>query len=127
MDSTEEKPNDIVTGSDPEGAAAEEAAAPPSTPAQLPSQVRSHGTPQCDHIEGTSEQSPISISSTASSATRLRRGEFSATDSEDSKASSTATTPKESSRKVHFNHEGNTPPGHYSGASWEAYERKKRP
>ena len=43
------------------------------------------------------------------------------------KASSTATTPKESSRKIQFNHQGNTPPGHYSGASWEAYERKKRP
>ena len=78
-------------------------------------------------VQGTSEQSPISISSTASSATRLRRGEFSATNSEDSKASSTATTPKESSRKIKFNHDGNTPPGHYSGASWEAYERKKRP
>ena len=62
----------------------------------------------------------------ASSATRLRRGEFSATDSGDSKASSTATTPKEASRKIQFNHQGNTPPGHYSGASWEAHERKKR-
>eukprot|EP00966_Prymnesium_polylepis_P026375 608254-Prymnesium_polylepis.1 len=39
MDSTEEKPNDIVTGSVPEGASAAEAAAPPSTPAQGPSQV----------------------------------------------------------------------------------------
>ena len=64
----------------------------------------------------------------------VRRGELSATDREDSKAdsskaSSTATTPKESSRKIKFNHDGgNTPPGHYSGASWEAYERiKKRP
>ena len=46
---------------------------------------------------------------------------------EDSKASSTATTPKESSRKIEFNRQGNTPPGHYSGASWETYERKKRP
>ena len=46
---------------------------------------------------------------------------------EDSKASSTATTPKESSRKIQFNRQGNTPPGHYSGASWETYERKKRP
>ena len=27
------------------------------------------------------------------------------------KASSTATTPKESSRKIQFNHQGNTPPG----------------
>ena len=43
------------------------------------------------------------------------------------KASSTATTPKESSRKIQFNHQGNTPPGHYSGALWETYEHKKRP
>ena len=70
--------------------------------------------------------SPISLSSTASSATRLRRGEFSAANSEDSKASSTATTPKESSRKIKFNHDGNTPPGHHSGVSREAYARKKR-
>jgi len=46
--------------------------------------------------------------------------------SEDSKASSTATTPMESSRKIKFNHDGNTPPGHQTGASWEAYARKKR-
>eukprot|EP00966_Prymnesium_polylepis_P064156 1487620-Prymnesium_polylepis.1 len=57
--------------------------------------------------------SPISISSTASSATRLRRGELSATDSDMSKVSSTAITPKESSRKIQFKHQGNTPPGHY--------------
>ena len=46
--------------------------------------------------------------------------------SEGSKASSTATTPMESSRKIKFNHDGNTPPGHQTGASWEAYARKKR-
>ena len=28
---------------------------------------------------------------------------------------------------IKFNHDGNTPPGHFSGASWEVYERKKRP
>ena len=47
-----------------------------------------------------------------------RRGHFSATESED-KGSSTGTTPKESQRKLVFHHKNQTPPGHFSGASWE--------
>eukprot|EP00966_Prymnesium_polylepis_P012223 280658-Prymnesium_polylepis.2 len=57
-----------------------------------------------------------------------------ATDSEDSKASSTATTPKvvaqDQVQPMVQPPDGNTPPGYHSGASWacswEAYARKKR-
>ena len=62
--------------------------------------------------------------------TRARRGEFSATDIdsgvESEMCSSTCTTPKESTRALEFHHLGQTPPGHWSGASWGEYERKKR-
>ena len=45
-----------------------------------------------------------------------RRGHFSATESED-KGSSTGTTPKASQRKLVFHKKGQTPPGHWPGAS----------
>ena len=70
--------------------------------------------------------SPISISSTESENTKRRLGHFSATDSDTDNASSTMTTPKESSRKLVFHNSGETPPGHYSFASWEEHEHKKR-
>ena len=41
-------------------------------------------------------------------------------------ASSTMTTPKESSRKLVFHDSGETPPDRYSFASWEEHEHKKR-
>ena len=56
--------------------------------------------------------SPISISSTESENTKRRLGHFSATDSDTDNASSTMTTPKESSRKLVFHNSGETPPGH---------------
>eukprot|EP00966_Prymnesium_polylepis_P247532 5723838-Prymnesium_polylepis.2 len=44
MSSTEETPNEVEAGADPEGAAADEAAAPPSTPGHGPSQVSRDGS-----------------------------------------------------------------------------------
>ena len=52
--------------------------------------------------------SPISISSTESENTKRRLGHFSATDSDTDNASSTMTTPKESSRKLVFHNSGDT-------------------
>ena len=70
--------------------------------------------------------SPISISSTESENTKRRLGHFSATDSDTDNASSTMTTPKESTRKLVFHKSGETPPDHYSFATWEEHEHKKR-
>eukprot|EP00966_Prymnesium_polylepis_P337073 7391876-Prymnesium_polylepis.5 len=65
----------------------------------------------------------------ASSRTRKMRGECSATESELSKASSTGTTPKDHARKLTFNTETDVPTaeGRWPNASWDLYERKKRP
>ena len=55
------------------------------------------------------------------------RGEFSATESELSKASSTGTTPKDHNRKLTFNTDVPRADGGWPYASWDLYERKKRP
>ena len=68
---------------------------------------------------------PISVSSAESDGTKARLGHFSATESED-KGSSTGTTPKESQRKLVFHRKNQTPPGHFSGASWEDHPHMDR-
>ena len=54
-----------------------------------------------------------------------RRGHYSATESED-KGSSNGITPKESQRKLAVHNKNQTPPGHFSGASWEDHPHMDR-
>ena len=71
-------------------------------------------------------RSHVSVSSTLSDNTKAAMGYFSATESLNSCASSTQTTPKSSKRGLTFHEPGNTPEGHHSGASWDPHPHTKR-
>ena len=64
--------------------------------------------------------------STHSERTLARLGHFSATESDNSKNSSAATTPKNSTRKLAFSPSGDVGNSGYRYAHWEDHPHKKR-